>query len=146
MNDQRLSRMLRSLADIAVRDEANQVRPDSKAAGMEKPEAYSLEYEYVEDFFRPRTTQMVQIIRRSRTVNFGRLLRAREYHQPELAGIIRTTSAVNADTDTLLGRAVSLHANALSRRIVMKNVGQDDGRYRFPAHDPHETMTVETVS
>ncbi len=39
-----------------LRDEAKEVRPD-EGAGPEKPEVYSLEY--IEDFFGPRTTQMV---------------------------------------------------------------------------------------
>jgi hypothetical protein len=47
----------RSLSGIAVRDEAKEVRPRCEAAGPGKPEAYSLEY--VEDFFRTSTTQLV---------------------------------------------------------------------------------------
>ena len=73
-----------------------------------------------------------------------RLLRAREFHQRELVSIIHATTAPNADT--LLGRAVSLHADVLSRRIVMNDAGWKDDRFRFPAHAPHETMIVETAS
>ena len=40
-----------------------------EAAGLEKPEVYSLKY--IEDVFEPSTTQVVQIVRRSRTVNVG---------------------------------------------------------------------------
>ena len=47
----------RSLSDFAIRNEAKEVRPDCEAAGLKKQEAYSLEY--VEDFFLPRTTQMI---------------------------------------------------------------------------------------
>ena len=52
-----------------LRDEAKEVLPRCEAAGLGKPEAYSLEY--VEDFFEPSTTQMVGIVRRSRKVNVG---------------------------------------------------------------------------
>jgi hypothetical protein len=72
------------------------------------------------------------------------MLKAREYYQRELARIIHATTATNVDT--LLARAVSLHASVLSRRIVMNNEGWKDDRFRFPAHAPHETMIVETVS
>jgi hypothetical protein len=50
-----VSASCRSLFDLAVRGEGGAAR--CKAAGPEKPEAYSLEY--VEDFFGLRTTQMV---------------------------------------------------------------------------------------
>jgi hypothetical protein len=42
----------RSLSDIAVRVEAQAVRPDARP--REEPEVYSLEY--IEDFFGPSTT------------------------------------------------------------------------------------------
>jgi hypothetical protein len=45
-----------------------------EAAGAKKPEAYSLEY--VEDFFGPRTTQVLQIVFRSRMVLLGQTPRS----------------------------------------------------------------------
>jgi hypothetical protein len=47
-----------------------------EAAGSKKPEAYSLEY--VEDFFGPRTTQVLQIVFRSRMVLLGQTPREKE--------------------------------------------------------------------
>jgi hypothetical protein len=40
-----------------LRHEAKEGRPDERRKARKKPEVYSLEY--IEDFFGPRTTQMV---------------------------------------------------------------------------------------
>ena len=48
------------------------MRTDERRKARKKPEAYSLEY--VEEFFGPRTLQMIADRSRSRMVNVGRLL------------------------------------------------------------------------
>jgi hypothetical protein len=75
--------------------------------GPEKPEVYLLEY-YIEDFFRPRTTQMVANRCRSRRVNFGqapivclRLRRDITHRQPQSAKEhFRTEPIALVDHDT----------------------------------------------
>jgi hypothetical protein len=46
-----------SLSDIAVRDEAKEMRPDARPQAWKNRKRIRLEY--VEDFFGPSTTQMV---------------------------------------------------------------------------------------
>ena len=45
--------------------------PGARPQARKKQEVYSLEYEYIEDFFEPRTMQMAEDRSPSRTVNVG---------------------------------------------------------------------------
>jgi hypothetical protein len=69
------------LSDIAMRDEANEVRSDAKLQARKNLKVSSLEY--IEDCSEPRTIQMFIDIRPSRTVTSDRRLTQNNWAQVE---------------------------------------------------------------
>src|ERR1041385_2190760 len=69
MNDQRLSRMLRSLSGITVRDKAKEMRPDARPQVWKNRRR--IRWNTLRIFSGRERRRWSQIVRRSRTVNVG---------------------------------------------------------------------------